>query len=239
MALYLANFAKGEKYKGVQELQRRKIGRYFSDVFEYNDQFLMDCGYYFRNKDVIDNSTTGWGYCGWKGTILLDAMSKVNDNDLILYSDVADEIYNSAFYDWLILRTNQMNGHFFNLNYYIQGLWTKKDCFVLMNCDLPEFWHHRQLEAGTIGLVKQPDNIALLKEWTRWCETPQVIDKSPNKLGENMGGFVDHRTDQSILTNLVISRGWETEYMENIRAYIKYNEFDKFEPLDKHTRKNG
>lgn len=238
MALYLVNFARGDWYKRVQEKQNQTLRRYFSDIFEYDDNFLKQSGYYERNKETIDTSITGWGYCGWKGEIILHAMSKVNDDDLILYSDVADGIYNNAFYDWLITRTKQMGGRFFNLNYYTHGHWTKRDCFVAMNCDDEEFWNHRQLEAGTIGLLKQRDNLAFLKEWSRWCQQGHIIDKKPNILGkENLSGFVDHRCDQSILTNLVINRGWETEYMENIRAYIKYNEFDKeLGGLEKHVR---
>lgn len=233
MALYLVNFAMGDNYKRMQERQRATI---YSDIFEYDDKFLRQSGYYDRNKETIDTSKTGWGYCGWKSEIILDAMSKVQNDDLIFYSDVADEIYNYSFYDWLILRTNQMGGHFFNLNYYNHGNWTKRDCFIAMNCDNNEFWSHRQLEAGTIGLLKQPDTVAFLKEWGRWCERPFIIDKHPSTLGEELSGFVDHRCDQSILTNLVLSRGWETEYMENIRAYIKYNEMDKYLGLEKHTK---
>lgn len=238
MALYLVNFARGDWYKSVQEKQNKLLRKYFSDIFEYDDNFLKQSGYYERNKKTIDTSITGWGYCGWKGEIILHTMSKVLDDDLILYSDVADGIYNDKFYDWLILRTNQMGGRFFNLNYYTQGQWTKRDCFVAMNCDTEKFWNHRQLEAGTIGLLKQANNIELLKEWSRWCEQGFVIDKNPNIMGkENLPGFVDHRCDQSILTNIVIDEGWETEYMENIRAYIKYNEYDKqLGGLEKHVR---
>ena len=235
MALYLINFAKGDAYKRVQEKQHNLLNRYFKDIFEYDEKFLIDCGYYERNKQVIDNSETGWGYCGWKGTIMLDSMSKINDDDLLFYSDVADEIYNPDFYDWLILRTNQMGGKFFNLNYYNHGQWTKRDCFIYMNCDDSKFWNHRQLEAGTRGLLKQKDTLAFLREWSRWCQTEKVIDKSPNQLGDNLPGFVDHRTDQSILTNLFINRGWESELMENIRAYVKYNEWEKNMNLTKHN----
>lgn len=237
MALYLVNFAKGDHYKRVQQKQRRLLSPHFKDIFEYDDSFLIGSGYYARNKETIDTSTTGWGYCGWKGEILLDAMSKVQNEDLIFYSDVADEIYNPKFYQWMIDRTHQLGGRFFNLNYYTHGQWTKRDCFVLMNCDEEEFWNHRQLEAGTIGLLKRPENIAFLKEWSRWCQLSHIIDKTPNIFGSDLDGFVDHRCDQSILTNLVISRGWETEYMENIRAYIKYNEFDKeLGGLEKHVK---
>lgn len=234
MALYLINFAKGDLYKKVQHRQNELLRGFFKDIFEYDENFLIKEGYYERNKEVIDNSETGWGYCGWKGTIMLDAMSKIQDDDLLFYSDVADEIYNPAFFDWLILRTNQMGGKFFNLNYYIHGQWTKRDCFRVMGCDTEEYWNHRQLEAGTIGLLKQPDTIDLLEYWSMWCQFPRAIDKVNQYSQDNLPGFVDHRTDQSILTNLVIKRGWETERMENVRAYIKYNEFEKGMNLTKH-----
>jgi len=234
MALYLVNFARGEEYLAVQRHQREILKPYFSDIFEYGEQFIRDSGYYDKNKEVIDSSSTGWGYCGWKGMIILDAMSKVKDDDLIFYSDVSDQIYNTAFFDWLILRTNQMGGRFFNLNYYNHGQWTRRKCFEVMHCDSPEYWNHRQLEAGTIGLIKNPYNMEFLNLWWQWCEIPDAIAKFSQDKDNNLEGFQDHRCDQSILTNLVIHYGYETEYMENIRAYIKYNEFDKFMSLDKH-----
>lgn len=236
MALHLVNFAKGEHYLKIQEKQRKLLSPYFNSIFEYGEQFIYDSGYYERNKNVIDTSSTGWGYCGWKGEVILDVMSKVNDNDLVFYSDVSDEIYNYKFFDWLILRTNQMGGRFFNLNYYNHGQWTRRKCFQVMGCDTPEFWSHRQLEAGTIGLLKNEDNIKLLKEWSMWCQLPDsIIAKFGQHQDDNLEGFVDHRCDQSILTNLVIREGWETEYMENLRAYIKYNEHDNYMGLSKHT----
>lgn len=226
MGLYLINFARGDDYKRIQEKQYNTLRYYFRDIFQYDDQFLINSGYYERNKETIDKSTTGWGYCGWKGEIFLDAMSKVEDDDLIFYSDVSDEIYNPEFYQWMVNRTNQMNGKFFNLNYYINCNWTKRDCFIDMGCDEEKYWNHRQLEAGTIGLLKQPDNLEFLNLWSQWCQVAHIIDKTPSTKGEEIAGFVDHRCDQSILTNLVIDKGWETEYMENIRGYIRYNSFD-------------
>ena len=234
--MYLVNFATGGFYREIQQRQHGLLSPYVQGIFEFNDDVLRQTDWYTRNKTMIEESYTGWGYASWKATILLDVFRVTHFGDLIFYSDVSDEIYNPEFFSWATSRTIDLGGHFFNLNYYNHGEWTKRDCFVEMDCDTPEYWNHRQLEAGTIILENNLENKILLNDWKFWCEDYTALDKHPNKLGkDNLPGYKDHRTDQSILTNLVIKRDWKTEYMENIRAYIKYNAFDNVLDYDKHT----
>lgn len=236
LMMYLVNFAHGEVYKQAQAIQHDLLQPYVLDIFEYNAEILHE--FYIKNWDIIEGSLTGWGYCMWKPYILMDAFVKTSQNDLLFYSDIADEIYNPDFWPWAERTTNQLGGHLFNLNYYIHGEWTKRDCFIVMNCDNQNYWGHRQLEAGTIILRNNPENWKLLMEWYEWCQNPLALDKNPNVLGKpNLPKFMDHRTDQSILTNLVIQRGWDTERMENIRAYIRYNHFDNMLDPEKHLHR--
>lgn len=237
MQLHLVNFAYGDKYVALQEKQRQSLSSHFANIFSYGNNFLYSSGFYGRNANMIEVSITGRGYCSWKPLIMLDAMDKIDSGDYLLYSDVADEIYNNKFFEWVANRTSELNGKLIGWNNYVHGNWTKRDCFILMHCDREEYWNHLHLEAGTICFRKQEDTIQLLKEWLEWNQFTHVIDKSPSVLGNELPGFVDHRTDQSILTNLVIERGWKCSTTQEIKNYIHYNEFDKDLPSDKHTRK--
>jgi hypothetical protein len=42
----------------------------------------------------------------------------------------------------------------------------------------------------------------------RYCRDPRVVSDQPNRCGlPNLPGFIAHRHDQSILTNLVVKHG--------------------------------
>lgn len=232
--MYLVNFATFGEYKKIQESQSERLAKFFQDIFPFNDNWVRETWFYKENKNLFDTAETGFGYCSWKPLIILEAFNRIQEGEIVLYSDVADEIYNPEFYSWMEKWTKGF-GRMFNLNYYIHGQWTKRDCFVGMGCDEKEFWEHRQLEAGTFALAKNQENYNLLYEWLNWNSMPHIITKIPNIFGkENLPEFIDHRTDQSILTNLVIRRNYTTFGMEEFRKYIKYNEFEKGMNLTKH-----
>lgn len=237
--MYLVNFATFGPYKKIQERQTQLLNPYFQEIFSFNDNWIKETWFYKENKDIFDVAETGFGYCSWKPLILLEAFNRLDYGSVVLYSDTADEIYNQDFFNWAKTKTKELGGRLFNLNYYIHKLWTKRDCFVGMGCDSEKFWEHRQLEAGTFALEKNDENINLLNEWLILNTNKHLITKIPNILGkENFDGFVDHRTDQSILTNLVIRNGYPTEYMENFRAFIRYNFYEKDMNLEKHKYAN-
>jgi hypothetical protein len=86
--------------------------------------------------------------------------------------------------------------------------WTKRECFVLMRCDESRYWDHPQVQATYSVWQKSPHAEALLDEWLRWCTTPGVLsDDIVLPQVRNFPDFIDHRHDQSVLTNLVIQSG--------------------------------
>jgi hypothetical protein len=239
MQTYLCNFAYGDAYKEVQQKQHTLMKSFFANIFEYDDNFVIKSGFYEKNKTIFDQAETGFGYCSWKPLIILDALTKIEVNDTIVYMDVADYVYNPSFYSWLNWNVKEkLNGKFFNINYYIHGQWTTRDCFIGMNCDTDFYHSQRQLEAGTLAFQKTDENIAFLNEWLYWNQKPEIICKNQNFYGQpNLPGFIDHRTDQSILTNLFYKYGFKGEFMENCRAFIQYNFFEQNMNLTKHQYK--
>lgn len=90
--------------------------------------------------------------------------------------------------------------------------WTRRDCFKYMGCDEPRFTDCVQLEAG-IGLFRKTEStLRFVKEWLYFCQDIRIVsDGDPvgsNTCGEeNYEGFMAHRHDQSILTNLCVRYG--------------------------------
>ena len=234
MDKYLCLFAKGTQYEMVMVHQNELMEKHFKTIFNYNDRWLEDAKFYDlpNARYILENSDTGHGYCSWKPFIMLQTMPHIQDGDLLFYLDVTDYVYNDGFYNWVehLVKT-ELDGSFFNINYYRHGDWTTKKCQQVMSCDDPFYYNQRQLECGTIALVKNKKNIALLEEWLQWCLTPDAILKDRNPKEDNDPGFIDHRTDQSILTNLFYKYGLKGVGMEYVsplpHGYIVYNHFER------------
>jgi len=55
------------------------------------------------------------------------------------------------------------------------------------------------------SLIAQP-NIALMQEWSKWLAVDKVVNDDPSEY-PNHPSFIDHRHDQSVLTNLALLHG--------------------------------
>jgi len=112
-----------------------------------------------------------------------------------------------------------------NRAYGPHGLWTKRDTFVLMGCDNEHYWNQTQLEAGLIGLKNNKFNNDLIEEWISFCGNEQIISNSPNESGlNNLDGFIDHRQDQSILTNLQIKYNIPHQRLDDSMVFWNHNQ---------------
>ena len=162
----------------------------------------------------------GFGYWLWKPYILIEELKNLQPDEILLYLDSADKPEKSLF----DIINNHMveNDNLFINRGYKNGDWTKKDCFTLMNCDDEKYYNSVQLEAGIICLKNTKSNMDLLNEWFFYCKNEQILTDSPNQYNENnLPGFMDHRHDQSILTNIILKRDIESFNFTN--DIIKYN----------------
>jgi len=231
---YLCMFAEGTQYQMVMIHQNELMEKHFKTIFNYTGKWLEDAGFYDlpNARYILENLNTGYGGCSWKPFIMLKSMDHIKEGDILFYMDVADYVYNDKFYEWVEnLVNNEMDGSFFNINYWRHGDWTTKKCQEVMECDNDVYYNLRQLEAGTIAMIKNEKNISLLEEWLKWCLNPDAILKNQNPKEENQPTFVDHRMDQSILTNLFYKHGLKGIGMEYVspapHGYIVYNYFER------------
>lgn len=147
------------------------------------------------------NGQRGDNWWRWKPKLILSAMDATKEGTFILYFDAGD-FHNGDFFAWLNAYAKASDTLFVTRG-YIHQEWTKGDCFEamgmlhLMDAVTP------QLEAGLIGLRNNDDNRALVEEWAQWMQDDQILTDVPSKY-PNHTNFVEHRHDQSILTNLVL-----------------------------------
>jgi hypothetical protein len=76
----------------------------------------------------------------------------------------------------------------------------------MMECDERKYWDSIQIEAGVIAFRANQNSKRIFKEWLSYCCDENILTDIPNICGKpNFPDFIDHRHDQSILSNLAIS----------------------------------
>jgi hypothetical protein len=160
-----------------------------------------------RAHPAIMKERRGAGYWLWKPAILLDAMASLPDGVPILYTD-AGLAYENSPAPLLSLLQDQEVVTFSNTPDRVQRLWTKRDCFVLLDADRPEEWERRQLDAAVLLMRNGPRARALMAEWATAMRDPRTLTDQPNQCGlPNLAGFIEHRHDQSVLTIVAARNG--------------------------------
>jgi hypothetical protein len=210
----VGNFVKSQK---MLSEHLRSIG--ITNIIETDYSFLdLD----FRKEfEYLLNQKRGYGYWIWKPYLILKELHKLKDNEILIYIDATD-LPQKRFFKLIEFELSENTDLLLLNRGYKHGDWTKRDCFVLMDCDKPEYHNAVQLEAGVICLRKTENTIDLLNEWYYWCKNISCLTDVPNICGlDNLSGFQDHRHDQSILTNLAIKYGYNSH--NSHESFIRYN----------------
>jgi len=184
---------------------------------------LIETKFYQDNKQILDNKR-GAGYWLWKPYFILNEVLLLKENDYLIYTDCGD-VFSNKIYNYL---DNEIKNHDIILmsSFSKNTIYTKRDCFILMNCDNDKYWNSPQIEAGFSIWKKTDFSIKILNEWLKYCSILEIInDENKN---ENFSDFIDHRHDQSILTNLSIKYNlFNTHHLRNfIECNYKYYNFN-------------
>jgi hypothetical protein len=198
---YLVNYATSNFYRSQERLNASALKFGIDQVFCNQEKDLKGTDFYRKNQEILDQSR-GAGHWIWKPYFILEALYKVNDNDIIVYSDSGIEIIGHL--DPLFEICQKQGGiMLFRTHNHLNKTWTKRDCFVLMGCDSAEYWEAEQLMGGFSIFIKNERNIKFVKEWLDYCCNKFIITDIPNVCGlANFPGFRAHRHDQSVLSIL-------------------------------------
>jgi hypothetical protein len=207
--LHLVTFATAEFAAARQRLVKSALDMgEFEHVFSWDVKRLQDDSF-FEGKHLLSHQR-GVGYWSWKPHIILDALEHVRDGDVVVYYDAGR--YSGGF---VITRTLAPLIEFAERHEGIlpgvavpvfgpNARWTRRDCFVLMNCDAPSYWRHPHVQATFSLWIKSVPVLKFVEEWRSYCADVRVVGDGPNTCGvPNFPIFIDHRHDQSVLTNLV------------------------------------
>ena len=178
----------------------RKWG--ITEIRSYDFEEIKHTPFYNSNREILDQPV-GMGYWLWKPFIIRTNLETLSEGDILVYCDSGIEIIQDLAPLLSICRDEQPVVLFGNGN-HLNSMWTKRDCFVLMDCDSEFYWRALQCDAGCCLFRKSPFTMQFLQEWERFACDKRILTDIPNTCGQrNLRDFVAHRHDQSVLSLLV------------------------------------
>ncbi len=191
-----------KKSQIVLETESYKMGA--DKVINY-DQNSLESSFIKENYNILKNPK-GSGLWLWKPYLILKTLEQVNYGDKVLYCDAGIFLKNNLNY-LFNLSSIEKDIILFQVHEKINKNWTKKECFELMQCDNKNFFDNEQVCGAPQLYTKTNNSISFINELLNFCKKSIILD--PTDLSKEREDFVDHRHDQSILTNLAIKNNLE------------------------------
>lgn len=191
--------------------QSPKLGA--DEVWVYDDKYLMESGYYetnrwlFEAKSQIQNNGVwyqhGFGWCSWKGFVLLDALSRISEGDIVLYLDA--DTFPIAPFGQLFDACAAERGVFLFDEGVSNARFTKADCMAVMGLPIADGAH----ACGRFSLWQKGPFLPrqMLTEWWAYSINPRCTLWDTSALVADPPAYYRNSTEQSVLSNLAIKYG--------------------------------
>jgi hypothetical protein len=190
------DWKKAQKLNSKSAIKRGKA----DSVISYGPQDI-DTNFLKKNESIFSQKIGG-GYWLWKPYIIVKTLETLSDGDYLCYSDSGSFFTNKISLLIQSMKSAETDIMPFSLTYK-ESVYTKRDAFVLMNCDSTEFTDTPQICATYLLIKKSPYSMKFCKEWLSLCEDSRLLTNDSNVMGkENYPDFIAHRNDQSILSLL-------------------------------------
>jgi hypothetical protein len=208
MRHYLTSFASADFATSLDELVRSASAYGIDEVRTWNPEKVRATPFYHAHRALLDRSR-GAGYWLWKPYIIERALDEARDGDIVVYADAGVSVVRSLrplfdlchAHDGILLFAGHYEGLAAEPN--ICRISTKRDCFVLMDCDEHRYHEAPMLDASFLVLEKNSQSIDFVRRWREFCSRPEILSDAENVCGkENLPGFIEHRHDQSVLSLL-------------------------------------
>jgi len=216
--IVVCTFGKGTFIESQKKLKENLISLGIKNQVNFTDNDLPD-EFKTEHKELFKR-IKGYGYYIWKPFLISKILKTLDNDKILIYIDSTDKP-SINFFNFVINHFDSDDNLFINRGYN-HGQWTKRDCFYYMNCDNNEYYNKVQLEAGIIGMKNTNQNLEILSEWYEWMKNPNILTDDANICGlPNLPNFMEHRHDQSILTNMIIEKNIKNYFLS--KDYLLYN----------------
>ena len=202
--IYEFSFA-DRKFESAQKFNAMMAKKRGADrVIKYGEKDI-DASFIEDNFDIWNNER-GHGYWIWKPYLTQKTLKEMKDGDYLLYMDSGSCLIDNVQILTDIMDKDHIDIMVFSLH-SIEKYFSKRDAFILLDCDKPEYTETTQRCATYYLIRKNEYSQEFVSEWLRYSTDRRIITNDENVLGEkNYEGFVENRHDQTILS--LLSKKW-------------------------------
>jgi hypothetical protein len=165
---------------------------------------------YTSNRKIFD-AAKGRGYWAWKPWAILQALNQSQPGDVIIYQDCGFGLrYKSFIRPKKLVELAISKGFIAGVHspqYGPNSKWTHRKCIESMGQYDSQFLDVPTVEAVVSLWPHGAASNAFVSQWLDHCLQFELISDPSPDAGAQHVNFVEHRYDQSILTNLVIKEG--------------------------------
>lgn len=144
----------------------------------------------------------GGGYWVWKPWVIVDALSHLNEDDILVYSDSGNEVFvDKEWHRWFELLDKKCNGLFFQYG-GIMKKWTRRNMLSFYK-ELPHLKEYYQIQSGLILVKKKA--LKVIVEWLdlMLAHPEFIVDVNKSDLEKESPCFKENRHDQAALSCIV------------------------------------
>jgi len=216
---HLVSFASSDMIKSLDRLEKQALA---FDLFETLHMYTekdLDPTFRKQYSDFMKKKTRGYGFWLWKPTVILQALSKIEQEHNLLYIDAGCHLNlrgKARLYEYFeSLRLSPSGILAFQnkepvapLDYdgrklldLPDGNWTKGDLLAFFGVrNDTQITQTQTIGAGVILFRKTPQAERFLKSWEMHMRNNvSLLDNSPS-VSANLPGFREHRHDQSFFS---------------------------------------
>jgi len=211
----------------------------FDEIYTHDEN---DLDKDFRKKygRFLYPYSRGYGYWGWKPLIIKKALDRLQEGDILLYTDLGcffNAEGKSRLLEYFDILDHSPSGM---LGVRVQSgesclrtelvlpeyEWTKGDIFDYFGVrDDVSFTHTNQFEATIVFIKKCPPAMAFVEEWVNVINNHFDLITDKPSLSPNLPGFKENRHDQSIYS--ILAKKYKiAEFSRNELCPNEYDNYD-------------
>ncbi|MEO1520478.1 MAG: hypothetical protein AAFU78_06840 [Cyanobacteria bacterium J06633_2] len=238
MQVLLINYANHCFYKSqkLNSKTGRAVGG-FDKIISYSPKNIGK-SFYEKNKKILAQRR-GAGYWLWKPYLMKKSLELLNDGDFLFYCDSGSYFIQPITPLIEISLNNGQDIIPFGSPYCKEKTWTKRDAFILMDCDSPEYFESHQRLASFVLFKKSDYTMTFLEDYLHFAQDERIITDIENQCGlPNYPGFKENRHDQSIFS--LLTKKYELDDYRNPSQYgnscKEFYSNSQYEQLINHSR---
>lgn len=213
--IYLLSFSTPQFYESQIYLQLTALHYGVDYCITKTSEDLKKTKFYDKHREIF-NYEKGYGFWLWKPYYILEALNELKEGDILFYSDSGIKFISSVEPLLELARTRNIVG--FAVHRQPNRFWTKRDCFIGMNCDSEEYWNAEQWNSAFKIIQKSYQSLKFAEAYLDYCIDYRLSTALPNQMGNpNLPGFRDHRHVQSIYS--LLCELWNVEKFRDPSEY--------------------